>query len=429
MSLTRFHRVFQCHAARRPRRSAWLATGLLLMAGAGTVLATDGIEPIGVSAQSRMRGGADVAVGDSALSQIDNPATLSLQPRGMYSLDEASKLAIIDLPWRGAFETVDSSTRLIHLHNVGLAAPVDDRLTFGLALHSKAGLGTKFNMRHLLIPFMERHVYSDMKNVALDLTAAYKITDKLSLGIGARAEVATSKFDLVLGPADVGFGRGYAYGGGFQTGLHYQLTDRIALGLAYRSPTWFGDLAGGDAKASVLGLLPVPLGDAALSDLVLPQKVTAGAAWDVTDRLKLIGEVRWINYANSSFHNMTIATDGFIDLRYPMPLGYRDIWAFILGSEYKLSENWVLGTGYHYLTQPVSSANLVPTCSIPIQHHLTVGLRYETKRWWIGGGYVLGFRASLAAPGYSRIPLGVDYGISEAAMTQHIISMGFGYRW
>lgn len=432
---------YSCRRTYRPplRRliglSAFAGARLGVLVGAAVLIAprtagaTDAIEPIGISMQSRMRGGADVAVGDSALSQIDNPATLSLSPRGMYTLDQASKLAILDLPWRGPLGTAHSERKLIHLHNLGLAIPVDERLTFGLALHSKAGLGTRFHQRHLMIPFMKRRVHSDMKVMAFNLSAAYQLTDKLSLGVGGRLEVATSKFGKVLGPADINFGRGYAYGGGFVAGLHYQARDDLAFGLAYRSPTWFGDLSGGDAKASLLGLVPVPLGGARISDLKLPQKITAGAAWDVTDWFKLVGEVRWMNYADGTFNSMTIATDGLVDLRYPMPLGYQDIWAFIMGTEFKLDEHWTLGAGYHYLTTPVDRAYLSPLCSIPVQHHLTVGLRYETERWWVGGGYVLAFRESLEGPGYSRIPLGFDYGVSEVAQTQHMISMGFGFRW
>src|SRR5204862_254695 len=81
---------------------------------------------------------------------------------------------------------------------------------------------------------------------------------------GLRAEVVTAKFSTVLGPADVEFGRGYSWGGGFQVGLHYQALDNLAFGLAYRSPTWFGDLAGGDADASLLGFLPIHLGTGSL---------------------------------------------------------------------------------------------------------------------------------------------------------------------
>jgi len=394
-----------------------------------TVEATDGLEPIGVSTQARMRGGADVAVGDSALSQIDNPATLSLSPRDVYAVDVASQLAIVDAPWRGPIDSDSSDHRLIHLHNAGIALPINERLTAGLAVHSKCGLGTSFKMRHLMIPHMRRRVGSDMKDIAVHLNLAYKITDKLSVGVGGRAEVATSRFSLVLGPADVDFGRGYAYGGGFQLGMHYQAREDLAFGLGYRSPTWFGDLSGGSAKASVLGMLPVPLGSAAIDELRLAQKVAGGVAWDVTDWLKLIGEVRWINYRNTSFHSTTIATDGLINLRYPFPMGYRDQWAFIFGQEYKLDEHWTLGTGYHYATNPIPPAHMVPICSVPTSHHFTVGLRYETERWWVGGGYILAFRESVKGPGYSRIPLGIDYGLSSMAQTHHSISMGFGIRF
>ncbi|MBI4582316.1 MAG: TonB-dependent receptor [Planctomycetes bacterium] len=406
-----------------------LLVAAALLLSPDLVQATDGLEPIGVSMQSRMRGGADVAVGDSALSQVDNPATLSLSPRGVLSLDEASKFAIVDLRWRGPIDTAESDQKFIHLHNLGLAMPVNDRLTFGLALHSKAGLGTDFNIRNLLIPFIERHVHSDMKNIGVYADAAYKITDKLSLGAGARMEVATSRFGLVLGPAAVDFERGYAYGGGFQLGLHYQATEDLALGLGYRSPTWFNDLSGGSMKASLLGVLPVPLGQGSIPDLTLPQRVTAGAAWDITEWFKLIGEVRWIKYSDTTFDSTTVNSNGWIDLRYPFPMGYRDIWAFILGAEFKLNEHWTLGAGYHYLTTPVSRANLVPCVSIPIQHNATIGLRYETKRWWVGGGYVIGFPETLKGTGYSRIPLGIDYGFSEIRQAQHMISMGFGFRW
>jgi long-subunit fatty acid transport protein len=413
----------------RSFRAALLGLVLIVATSPNAVWATDALEPIGISAQSRMRGGADVAVGDSALSQIDNPATLSLSPRGLYSFDEASKLAFIDLPWSGPLGQSESSTRIIHLHNAGIAIPKNDRLTFGLALHSKCGLGTSFDMRYLMIPFMKRHVYSDMKNIALHADVAYKVTDKLSLGAGLRGEVATSKFGLVLGPADVTFGRGYAYGVGFDLGLHYQATRTLAFGLAYRSPTWFGDLSGGQGKASLFGVLPVPLGGIALSDLELPQRVAAGAAWDVTPRFKLLGETRWTNYANSSFHNTTVSTDGWIDLRYPMPMGYQDIWAFMVGGEYKLDKHWVLASGYHFVTTPINRAYLLPIADVPVQHHATIGLRYETPRWWVGCGYVVGFCQTLTGPGYSHIPLGFEYGVSRISQTQHMISMGFGFRW
>ncbi len=413
-----------------PVRSRLIVLSACVVLGTISVAyATDGIEPIGISMQSRARGGADVAVGDSALSQIDNPASLALSPRDVYKFDFAGKLGILDVRWDGPLAEGDSSLRLVPLVNAGIAVPINDRLTFGMAVHSKAGLGTRFNMRHLLIPFWKRREESDMKVINVPFNLAYKVTDRLSFGIGARFEAASSEFSTVLGPADIEFGRGYAYGGGFDVGLHYKATDTLSFGLAYRSPTWFGDLEGGKGKAALFGAIPIPLGDITLDDLQCAQRIIGGAAWDATPWWKLIGEVRWINYNHSTFHSTTISTHGWLDLTVPFPLGYYDQWAFILGSEFKLSEHWKLGVGYHLATPGIDRDNVIPIGSITARHHATVGLRYETEKWWVGGGYVVAFQESLEGSGHSHIPLGVDWGLGELTQTQHLISMGFGFSW
>ena len=401
----------------------------LVCEGSVVAVATDGLEPISPSTRAQARGGADVAVGDSALSQIDNPSTLTLSPRDAYRFDLGGQVILASSRWTGPIDAAESEIRLIPLANMAVAMPVDERLTLGLALQSKAGLASRYRVRHLLIPFVQRRIGSDVKDVGFSINAGYKLTERLSVGVGVRGEVVAAEFSTVLGPADLEFGRGYACGGGFQLGLHYQARDDLAFGLGYRSPTWFGDLAGGDAKASLFGFLPIGLGHANLDECRLPQKVAAGAAWDAMDWLKLIGEIRWVNYSNSTFHSTTIATDGLVDLRYPFPLGYRDQWVFITGAEFKLDEFWTLGAGYHYCTNPVPRTNVCPVASVIAQHHLTVGLRYEKDNWWIGGGYILAFPASLRGGGHSDVPLGVDYGFSTLEQTQHSIVVGFGFSW
>ena len=392
-----------------------------------TARGTNGVEPIDTSLQARARGGADVAVGDSALSQIDNPAALALHRQ--WRLDFSGQIAFPTSRWIGPIDATESEIRLVPVANVGLVMPVNDRLSLGLAMHSKSGLASRYYMRHALIPFMKRRVGADAKSVSLSFNLGYRLTDRLSVGAGVRGEVTTTGFSTVFGPADVEFGRGYAYGGGFQLGLHYRATDRLALGLAYRSPSWFGDVSGGKARASLFGLLPIGLGEARIERLRLAQKVTAGAAWDVTEWLKLVGEVRWINYRSSSFDSLTVATDGLIDLRVPLPLGYRDQWVFAVGAEFKLDEHWTLGVGYNYNTSPVDRASLLPTGSVLAQHHITAGLRYEKDDWWVGAGYILAVGASLDGGGWSRIPLGIDYGSSRLEQTQHSLIFGFGLSW
>lgn len=413
------------------RPSGWLAAlgASVLVWMPPAVLATDGLLPIGVSTQAQARGGADVAVGDSAVSQVHNPASLSLFPRLKNHFDLAGEMGILPGHWRGPAGSADDERLFGYLANMGLVIPLDETFTLGLALHSRAGTQARYHNRHLLIPFKESRVHGDLKVIAPHLNLGIKLTDKLSVGIGGRMDVATAEVSTVLGPADVDFGRGYAYGGGFQAGVHYQARHDLSFGAGYVSPAWCTDLQGGNLEAAVLGLLPIDLGEACMTDFQLPQKVFVGTAWDAFDWLTLHGEVRWINWHNSTFHKTTIATDGLIDLRYPFALGYQDQFAYIVGADFKLSEHWTLGTGYHFGTEPVNPANLLPTGSVLPQHHATIGLRYHQENWWVGGGYILSFPIHVEGPGYSDILLGLDYGNSEVWQSQHGFSIGFGYSW
>ncbi len=398
---------------------------------------TDGIEPIGISMQAQARGGADVAVGDSALSQIDNPATLTLSPAGARRLDFAGQLLMPRNHWRGRIDADDSTVRHIPLGHLGLVLPQNERLTLGLAVHSKSQLASLYRLRHLVLYTRKRRVGADMRDIAVSLNLGYRSTKKLSIGAGVRGELSMSKFDTVTGPVAVDFGRGYAVGAGFQLGLHYQALPTLAFGLGYRSPTWFQDLTGdsseadlaGESQVGTFGIRHFPLGDGKVEEIRLPQRLAAGAAWDATDWLKLVGEVRWINYSDSTFHRARFAFDGPIGLGVRSPLGYRDQWVFITGAEFKLDEHWKLGVGYNYGTNPISPSAVVPIASVITQHHVTIGLRYEADNWWVGAGYILGLRNTLKADWRTQVPFGTDYRLSRIEQMQHSAMLGFGFSW
>jgi long-chain fatty acid transport protein len=388
-------------------------------------LGVDGVEPVDASTQAKARGGADVAIGDSAISQIEGPASLANWRTIRFDL--AGQVIFPRVHWQGPIDSSYSGVGAVPLGNLGLAVPINDRLTFGIAFNAKSGLATRYHIRHLLIPYVKRRVGSDVKDMGLSFNLGYRVNDQLAIGGGVRTEMMTTEFSTVFGPADLDFGRGCAWGGGFQVGMLYKATKDLNFGLAYRSPTWFRDLKGGGARASLFGVLPLHLGQAIMDDPRLPQRITGGVAWDATDWLKLVGEVRWINYENSSFNSVEIIADGFVNKRINLPLGYRDQWVFIAGAEFKLDDHWTVGLGYNYATNPTRRGHLLPIGSSLLQHHITAGLRYEQDDWWVGGGYIIGLRSHLSGDGTSAYPLGIDYGFSSVDQTQHSVFFGFGF--
>jgi hypothetical protein len=134
-------RLMKQRAMIRHCRRLRLGCPIALVLGlASSARACSGLEPICVSVHSFVPGGADVAVGDSALSRVNNPATLTLSPRGRLWFDTAGVLVVPHSTWRGPLDTADSTWNWNALANMGLAMPVDDRLTLGMASHSKARL-------------------------------------------------------------------------------------------------------------------------------------------------------------------------------------------------------------------------------------------------------------------------------------------------
>ncbi|MBK8269057.1 MAG: outer membrane protein transport protein [Planctomycetes bacterium] len=391
--------------------------------------ASNGVELNGVSLQARSRGGADVAVGDSALSQIDNPAALSLAPRRRDFIAFTNQTVFPTVDWRGPLDSSRSDRRIIPLADFGYANSDDDRWSWGVAFHSRCGLATQYNYRPLLMPWREVRAGTDAKNVNFSFNAAYKVTDQFSIGAGIRAEVVTAEFRKPLAIADIKFGRGYAYGIGFDLGAHYRPTDKLSFGIAYRSPTWATDLAGGAATASIMGLPSIRLGDANIDQIRLPQRVSIGAAYDLTSWCKLVAEAPWITYRNSTWRNLVVATDVPLDWRVQMPLGYADQYVFIIGADLKLDENWTLGVGYNHGTNPIRRTHLNPVGSVLNRDDISVGIRYSRENWWVGAGYIIGLPQRMSGSGWSKIPLGIDYAHSEIRQMQQSLIAGFGISW
>ena len=407
--------------------------GLLVCAlCAPRVGATNGLEPIGVGQNAISRGGVDVAVGDTAFSQISNPATLSF--RLERELDLGVQCILPRIRFRNALNQDDSRLDHIEIPCFALAIPVNDRFSWGFAVHGRAGLATDFRFRYLYPPLMKHRHTSALTVPGFVLSAAWKLNERLSLGAGVRAEIMMLDLNAALGPVNLEIDKALGFGFGFQVGGTYRATDRLTLAAAYHSPTWFGDVRS-DELTGELFPLRFPLGGGAVVRPRLPQKIILGASYDITQRWKVMGEARWVNYGNSFLHDGALSTD-LLDVGVPLNHMYRDVWVFAVGSEYRLTDEWTLSGGYNFGNSPARGTHLLPgTAAGIVEHHLTAGLRYDKGKWFVGVGWVRAFRKTLSGEGPGRLPIDAlpiarDYGAgSSVSHSQDSIVVSLGFRF
>ena len=132
---------------------------------------------------------------------------------------------------------------------------------------------------------------------------------------------------------------------GWQVGLKYDVTEDFAVGVVYKSPT----LVHVDGKSEVKAEGANPYAEAgaklvdgpAETELELPQSVTAGFNWDITDTVHLGGTVGWTQW--SSVGTLDFDLNGY---HKPIRLEWDDTWRVGLAGSWDFADGWSAALSY-----------------------------------------------------------------------------------
>ncbi|NLV24241.1 MAG: TonB-dependent receptor [Deltaproteobacteria bacterium] len=259
-----------------------------------------------------------------------------------------------------------------------LSHACNDRVTVGLGVFSPFGLATDWDPR-----WEGRYISTraEMTTYTLNPVVSVRVTPRLSLAGGvnfvwADAELENKIPAYPLADINQKF-KGDDFGVGFNLGLAFQATERITLGLSYRSEV---DLTvTGDASFRLpdpgLGAYFSKTGGKA--DQTLPRQVFAGIAWQITEPLTVETGVRWEDW--SSNERMKIKLDrpigppGSAVSEKIVPRDWRDTWAYNLGVTYRLNDHVALLAGYLYGENPVPNSTFDPSIPDSDTHLFTLG--------------------------------------------------------
>jgi len=364
--------------------------------------------PVGEVEPDTPFGKAGVKKGDTSVV-VNNPATMTQFSGTTVQAD----VTVIDLSYEfegGGYDITGRPLSGGDGGNAGDVTPVpamsvvhkfDNGLAVGAMVSAPFGLKTEYDR-----DWVGRYyaATSDVKVVDLTTSLAFDLVpDHLSVGLGLiypKANVTLSKavdFGTVLfgqlpaaqRPFAPAFARpqgsdGFAEISGDDTGLGYVLgvnfrpTDKLTLGMSYRSEIDY-DLTGtadwtvpGSARATfdARGASALFQDGDVTAKLTTPSVVTVDANYAFTDRFSMAltySETGWsslrevrIDFANPD--GDSVEEFNWVDTRF-----------MSIGGEYKLNDAWTLRAGYAYDETPTTFA------------HRTPRLPDEDRKWYSVG--------------------------------------------
>jgi long-chain fatty acid transport protein len=283
-----------------------------------------------------------------------------------------------------------SSTDATPIPNFYMAAPVSDdgRLWAGFGVSVPFGFGSEYDK-----DFFARFdsTKSVLKTIDFQPTIAYKANDKLSFGGGIIVQYAdaslSSRTPIPTGtvPPIAVIQRDQRLTGsdislGYNLGFTYDFTPETRLGVSYRSEinhTLEGNI-------SLNGFFDV----GGRADLDLPGIASFAVAHKFTDRLTGLAQANWFGW--SSFSEIQAVRDDGVATPSVVQ-NYQNTWAFSVGADYELNEDWTLRAGYQFDETPTTDEFRTTRTPDGDRHWYAAGLTYNVNDKWsldLSGTYI-----------------------------------------
>lgn len=333
-----------------------------------------------VTGLGRSFAGAGV-VGDDYSALAYNPAGMTLVKKsGMQlGLTEAEMASTVKSP-------KNEETKM----HYGVTLPsgfgqwnVNDKLFIGAGVYAPFGLSTKHKSGGFVGGTARK---SELEVIDSALAAAYKVTDKLSLGASAILRYIHGNMtqNVILpgkgkiGEADYDLD-GWTGTGSF--GAMYEFTPDTRLGVSYKLRS----------KQKVKGNftldIPAQMGGGVFDDgrasPDLPATLLVSGYHKLNDKIGLSSSVRWTEWSKSfPEFKMESSKDSTVH-----NYRWRDSWTVAVGADYYINDKWTWRVGAAYdqspAEDPQNRSNRIPDVD---RIWVSTGLSYSVDNWQVDAG-------------------------------------------
>lgn len=339
--------------------------------------------------QINLQGLRQLAMGGSGTAIAWDASTIFYNPGGLSELDHiqahASMIAVMPsttyVQSPGTY-TAETQSQVFTPFNVYVGGPVayKSKLNWGVGIYTPFGTGVKWEEN-----WMGRYMVTNIKlqTVFVQPTLSYRINDKVSVGAGfvyafgsvlLNRNIPVQNYNLLDSKAEL---KGDGHGIGFNAGVQVKPTDRVTLGVNYRSRVNMKvnrGTASFTVPSSLVNSFPLT---SFSSELPMPSVTSVGLGYKVTDDLTLQADFNftaWSAYEQLAFDyndNTPMLQDTKEERNYQNTLTFR------LGGHLQVSDKVALMLGGAWDPSPVRDGIVTPDLPDANRWLATGGLTYK----------------------------------------------------
>lgn len=392
----------------------------------------------GGSAKGMALSGASVGKALDASANFYNPATLSDLTNTVFTVGTGIEIPRCDVSVLGSDGSRYNGRMCpgtFMLPHAYVAQPLPWGFTFGLGLAAEYGLGSQYADNW---PINWDSTETTIQGFVVNPNLAFAITDDWSISGGFRILYAT--FEQYSRPgnpyAPMVPGRLYNHikadndfsDWGWTVSTRYKILKNLQVGLMYRS---YIDTHFRGHSMVEPGNVPFPYGQLMGSqasgrggaNVRLPQSITAGINWDVTDEVHLGYSMIWTRWSSLDKLDFELPTG-----THTTDLDWQDTFRFAIGGSWDFAQNWALMGSYCYDIDPCSTDENVGSTILPAgdRHIISGGLSWRWHDFEICGAYGIILMSSRDQV-YQESPTSPEYRFSTRHGLSHQIGLTLSY--
>lgn len=339
--------------------------------------------------QVNFQGQQQQAMGGAGTGLCTQPSSVFFNPGGMvFTKKDGIEIGVTPVFVRSKFQDKNSLTQAETTSPTSFPLFAYGTYSIGKSEKIKAGLGiyTPFGSTvEWESGWVGRFALTRLQLQAIFIqpTISYKISDKIGIGAGFVYSTGSVNLqrDIPVMDASGEYGRvelaGAANGFGYNLGVYLQPTEKLSIGVTYRSQVNMS-VEDGEATFTVPQGLSTNFPSGTFkSSLPLPQVATLGFGYKATDKLTFVLDVNfvgWKAYDTLAFDYAT-NTASLVDTKSAR--NYKNIFAVRGGASYEISPKIAARLGLAYGESPVQDGYVTPETPDANRINFTAGMSYQ----------------------------------------------------